>query len=237
LQALPGREEGATMVAGFNDPGAGNEERESSRLSRRQALKASATGIASMAWLLTIGHGGADLLDELARLAQGRPMTAARLATILRDERTEWNALLAAVGPHRMEIPGVEGNWSVKELVAHLTWYEQALVQGAHQVMTTGAFTRRALAGESMDERNARIAAEAGSRSVGEVLAEADATFGQLLQVIAAIPDDILNDARILGLPDDIAPWMRVANNSYAHYRQHEESVRAWLALQGSTHS
>lgn len=222
------------MVADFNDPGAGNEERVSSRLSRRRALKASAAGIASMAWLLTIGHGGADLLDELARLAQGRPMTASRLATILRDERTEWNALLAAVGPSRIEIPGVEGNWSVKELVAHLTWYEQAVVEGAHQVMTTGAYTRRAMGAGNIDERNARIAAESRSRPVAEVLAEADAIFGQLLQVIAAIPDDILNDARLLGLPDDVPPWMRVANNSYAHYRQHEESVRVWLALHGS---
>lgn len=227
------------MAANFDDvsagnTGAGHKERESPRLSRRQALKASAAGFAGMGWLLSIGHGGADLLDELARLAQGKPMTAARLSTILRDERAQWNALLASVGPQRMEIPGVERDWSAKELVAHLTWYEQAVVDGAHQVMTTGTFTRRAMAGENMDERNAHIAAEARSRSVSEVLAEADAVFDQLLQVITAIPDNILNDTRVLGLPDDIPPWMRVANNSYTHYRQHEDSVRAWLALHGS---
>jgi hypothetical protein len=222
------------MVADFTDPGAGSGAKESSRLSRRQALKASAAGFASMAWLLTTGHGGADLLDELTRLAQGKPMTAARLATILQDERAAWNALLAAVGPSRMELPGVEGDWSVKELVAHLTWYEQAVVDGAHQVMTTGAYTRRAMDGGNIDERNAHIAAESRSRSVGDVLAEADAVFSQLLQVIAAIPDNILNDARLLGLPDDVPPWMRVANNSYAHYRQHEEPIRAWLARHGS---
>jgi hypothetical protein len=26
---------------------------------------------------------------------------------------------------------------------------------------------------------------------------------------------------------------MRVANNSYAHYRQHAQSIQAWLARQG----
>lgn len=111
-----------------NKPRAESEARDPSRLSRRNALKAGATGMASMAgmaWALTLGHGGVDLVKELAHLAQGRPMTAARLADILRTERAQWNALLAQVGPNRMDIPGVEGTWSVKELVAHLTWYER----------------------------------------------------------------------------------------------------------------
>ncbi|HKT39722.1 MAG TPA: DinB family protein [Ktedonobacterales bacterium] len=213
-------------------PRADMEAREPSRLSRRNALKAGATGMASMAgmaWALTLGHGGADLVKELAHLAQGRPMTAARLTDILRTERAQWNALLAQVGPDRMEIPGVEGTWSVKELVAHLTWYEQAVVDGARQITSTGTFTR-ANDGLGMDERNARVAAESRARSVDDVLAEANDVFAQLLQVIAACPDDLLNNAKLLGLPDDVPPWMRVANNSYLHYQQHAQSIQAWLA-------
>jgi hypothetical protein len=205
-----------------------SEAREPSRLSRRNALKA---GMAGMAWALTVGHGSADLVKELTHLAQGRPMTAARLADILTARRAQWNALLAQVGPDSMEISGVEGTWSVKELVAHLTWYERAVVEGASQVMNSGAFTR-ANDGLGMDERNARIAAESRARPVNEVLAEADDVFDQLLRVIAACPDDLLNNAKVLGLPDDIPPWMRVANNSYLHYQQHEQSIRAWLAQQ-----
>lgn len=215
-----------------NDPRVESETREPSRLSRRNALKAGATGMASMAgmaWALTLGHGGADLVKELAHLAQGRPMTATRLADILRTERAQWNALLAQVRPNRMEIPGVEGTWSVKELVAHLTWYERAVLDGARQITNTGTFTR-ANDGLGMDERNTRIAAESRARSVAEALAEADDVFDQLLRVIAACPDDLLNNAKLLGLPDDIPPWMRVANNSYLHYQHHEQSIRAWLA-------
>jgi len=215
------------------------ETREPSRLSRRNALKAGAAGMASMAgmaWALTLGHGGADLVKELAHLAQGRPMTAARLADIVQAERVQWNGLLAQVGPDRMEIPGVEGTWSVKEVVAHLTWYERAIVDGAAQVMNTGTFTR-ANDGLGMDERNARIAAESRARSVDDVLAEADDVFAQLLQVIAACPDELLNNAKLLGLPDDVPPWMRVANNSYLHYQQHEQSIRAWLAQSDPVHS
>jgi DinB family protein len=196
-------------------------------LSRRAALRAGAA--AGFAALLTLGHITPALADELARLAHGQPMTAARLSDILRAERAQWNELLAQVGLDRMEIPGVEGEWSVKDLVAHLTWYERAIVEGAQQVLRTGIFTRRRPAGVGIDEMNARIAAESRARPAGEVLAEADAVFDQLLAVVAACPEDVLNDPRRLGLPDDMVPWMGVANNSYAHYRQHEQALRTWL--------
>src|SRR4051794_18108903 len=106
-------------------------------LSRRDALKAGAAGLAA---LLTLSHITPALAGELARLAQDQPMTGARLADILRAERVQWNALLDQVGIDRMDMPGVEGEWSVKQLVAHLTWYEQAVVEAARQVLGSGTF-------------------------------------------------------------------------------------------------
>jgi hypothetical protein len=203
-------------------------------LSRRDALKA---GVASMAWLFSLSHVTPAIARELDRMAAEGPMTGARFAGILRTERARWNTLLAQVGPERMEVPGVEGAWSVKEIIAHLTWYEGRVVEGAQRVMGTGVFelSREGLAALTMDERNDAIAAEARARPVGAVLSEAEATFGELMGLTAAIPDELLNDAQALGLPDDIPPWMRVANNSYAHYREHEESVRAWLSRTSSS--
>ncbi|MBF6591715.1 MAG: DinB family protein [Ktedonobacterales bacterium] len=200
--------------------------RDVAALSRRGALKAGAVGLAA---LLTLSHMTPALADELARLAQDRPMTGARLAGILRAERTQWNGLLAQISLERMEVPGVEGEWSVKQLVAHLTWYERGVVEGAQQVLSTGTFTRRRPPGLGVDEQNVHIAAESRVRSASDVLAEADEVFGQLLAIVETCPEDILNDPRRLGLPGDMVPWMGVANNSYAHYHEHEPALRAWL--------
>jgi hypothetical protein len=196
------------------------------RVSRRNALKAGASGLAA---LLTLSHITPALADELAQLAGHPPMTGPKLAGILRTERARWNALLAQVRLDRMDVPGVEGEWSVKELVAHLTWYEQAIVEGAEQALRTGTFTRRRPEGVGLDEMNERIAQAAHARPAADVLAEADAVFGQLLELIAAAPQEMLNDPRRLGLPEDMVPWMGVANNSYAHYREHEPALRVWL--------
>jgi len=196
-------------------------------MSRRNALKA---GAASLAGLLNLSHITPALAAELKRLAGERPMTGARLAAILQEERERWKALVAQVGPDRMEIPGVEGDWSVKDLIAHLTWYEAAVVEGAQQVLTTGSFTRRRRGDLSLDENNVQIAAASRSRSIKEVQDEADRVFAQLLVVVNACPDEILNDPKLLGLPDDLVPWMAIANNSYGHYREHEPALQAWLA-------
>src|SRR2546423_1228310 len=80
--------------------------------------------------------------------------------------------------------------------------------------------------GMGLDEMNAQIAAEASVRPASAVLAAAQEAFDQLLAVIAACPENILNDPRILGLPDDTPPWIRVANSSYAHYREHEPALQ-----------
>ena len=171
------------------------------------------------------------LQDELAQLAQDGPMTSARLASILRTERARRNMLLERVGLDRMEAPGVEGTWSVKELVAHLTWYERAVVDGARQVMGQGTYTRPAdqQPALTIDERNAHIAAENHTRPVRDVLAEAEQVFNQLLAVVEACPDDLLNDPQRVGRPDEITPWMLIANNSFAHFRHHEPAIRTWL--------
>ncbi|HWE64466.1 MAG TPA: DinB family protein [Chloroflexota bacterium] len=197
-------------------------------VTRKEVLK---TGVvaAGMAWLLALGHTSPAIAGEVNRLAQAGPMSAARLVAILRRERAQWDALLAMVGQERMDLPGVEGEWSVKQIVAHLTWYEGVVVEGARQLLSTGTFIRTGLRALSLDERNAILAAQSQSRPVRDVLAESEQVFGQLLAVVAGCPDEILNDPRRLGLPEDVVPWTLVANNSYAHYQEHAPAIRAWL--------
>ncbi|HEX5692552.1 MAG TPA: maleylpyruvate isomerase N-terminal domain-containing protein, partial [Roseiflexaceae bacterium] len=60
-------------------------------------------------------------------------MTKAKLLETLRRERAEWDALVAQVPRDRMTIPGVAGHWSVKDVIAHLTYYERWLADRLHE--------------------------------------------------------------------------------------------------------
>ncbi len=43
-----------------------------------------------------------------------------QLVEIIEEERTDWEALLADVDPDRIDEPGVNGNWSFRDVTAHL---------------------------------------------------------------------------------------------------------------------
>jgi hypothetical protein len=159
-------------------------------------------------------------------------MTGAWLADILRAARAAWLDLLAEVGEERMTEPGVDGLWSVQEVVAHLTWYERVIVEGAQRLLRTGSYERSGLQLLSIDERNAVIASQSRERPLKDVLAESEQVYRQFLATIEACPDDLLNDPLRLGLPPEAAPWTLVAANSYEHYEQHMQAIRAWLDRQ-----
>ena len=46
----------------------------------------------------------------------------------IKTARLAWDAQLARLRPDQTSIPGVVGNWSVKDLVAHITWSEREMV-------------------------------------------------------------------------------------------------------------
>jgi hypothetical protein len=56
------------------------------------------------------------------------PITKAYLLRELRVARAEWDALMDEVGPARMTEPGAAGDWSVKDVTAHLASYNRWFV-------------------------------------------------------------------------------------------------------------
>jgi DinB superfamily len=144
----------------------------------------------------------------------------------LRTEREQWEALLAQVGEERMLQPGVAGEWSVKDIIAHVTWGEREAL---------GILQAHALVGSDLwnlpqDERNAVVFSENRALPLHKVLTEAQQVYAQLLDAVQALSDEDLNDpSRFRYMPTDWLPWRIVAGNSYEHYRQHTPSIRAWL--------
>ena len=54
-------------------------------------------------------------------------MQKSDLLNWLHQEQQEWEALLTQVGSERMEQPGVNAQWSMKDLVAHQTGWNRRL--------------------------------------------------------------------------------------------------------------
>lgn len=150
-------------------------------------------------------------------------MNKAELLDRIGAERARWEALLAMVDEARMDEPGVAGEWSVKDIVAHITWHEREMV---------GMIRRHALVGSglwqlALDQRNAEIFKENKDRPLDDVLEESRAVHQQFLDALGTLSEeDLVDPGRFPGMPPDWRPWDVVAGNSYEHYEQHMQDVR-----------
>jgi hypothetical protein len=125
-----------------------------------------------------------------------------------------------------MTIPGALGKWSVKDLVAHITWSEREMV---------GMLAARALLGSDLwnltnDERNEIVYQQNHDRPLDEVLAESKAVYAHLFELISAMSAAELNDpGQFAAMPAGWLPWRVIAGNTYIHYREHAQNLKDWL--------
>src|ERR1700712_3504931 len=113
-------------------------------------------------------------------------MDKSELLSGVQEEYKQWQALLNQIGEARMDQPGVAADWSIKDIVAHLTGWRRrtvARLQAAQRGEGEPApFWPAQL--QTDDEINAWIYAANRGRSVREVLDESDRVFQQLLAAI-----------------------------------------------------
>ena len=153
-------------------------------------------------------------------------MTKAQYMEMLHTERARWDALLDEVGEARMTEPGVAGKWSVKDVIAHVTWSEREMV---------GVLRERALGGSELwrvneDERNAAVYEQNRDRPLDEVLRESREVYQQLLELLEDVTDEDLNDnSRFRNMIPGVPLWQLLDGNTAHHYRAHASGVRAWL--------
>ena len=144
--------------------------------------------------------------------------------------------------------PGVEGIWSVKEIIAHIAGFEhyaaalltdlfraelraQAALDAFYQQQldhyrAQHADFPAALDALDGDQLNTLFVAVRNQHSVHDVLEFEQQTYQQLLEATRALPETDLTDPSKAGGRTllEILP-----NQSYGHYRMHTPAMRRWL--------
>jgi len=148
------------------------------------------------------------------------------LSTV-RSTRAELDSAITALVDEQMLEPGASGEMSVKDILAHIAWFEREMIGVLHQ---------RALAGSDLwnlpsDERNAVIYRLNRQRSLQDIRQEAEAVFQQLLGELENLDEAALDDpGRFRDMPADWSPRQLLAENTSEHYQHHLADIHAWLA-------
>lgn len=147
------------------------------------------------------------------------------LTTLLYGRR-DWDALLEEVDEVRIQQPGVCGKWSIKDLIAHVTWFEAEMVELFRSCTLSGS----PLWELKTDQRNERIFQDNQFRSLDDIRQESLKVFAHLLTAIEEVtPAALLDPGEISGMPADWDPLEILASNTWGHYEVHSRHIRDFL--------
>jgi hypothetical protein len=153
-------------------------------------------------------------------------MTKSKLLDEVQSGRAEWDALIAQIDRSMMTKPGVEGQWSLKDIIAHVGWGEREVADTMHSRVLDGSD----LWNLRQNERNAAVFELYKDQPLDQVIEEEQHAYQHLLAGIQSLSEEEITDpSRFKDMPDDWEPWMIVAQNTYQHYPDHIWPIREWL--------
>lgn len=136
-----------------------------------------------------------------------------------REQHDRLAAQIAALTDEQLTQPGVTDDWSVKDHLAHLTWWARRVID-----MLGGApdpIGELGLSEPSEDEINAQVRERSRKRSLTDVRADFEASYQDMLRLITTVSEESL--ASRYG-------WM--SGNADSHYAEHAAMFEVWRARQ-----
>ena len=118
-----------------------------------------------------------------------------------------------------MMAPGVAGDWSVKDTLAHVATWEEEALKYLPLVLAGGRPPRYASYG-GIDAFNARMAEAKRRLSLAEVQRHLEETHRQLIAYLRRVPEEqFATETRFRH---------RLRLDTYSHYPLHATMIRAW---------
>jgi uncharacterized protein (TIGR03083 family) len=154
-------------------------------------------------------------------------MSVAELSALIRATSTRLELLLAQLSVAEMNLPGAVGVWSVKDVLAHLAFWNRYAINLLHSIAR--GETPELGADDETERNNASVVAQYYQRPLAAVIADWQQAREELLDALEDLDDLDLND------PDRF-PWSegrslldRIAGNSFDHEQEHIEQIREWM--------
>lgn len=154
-----------------------------------------------------------------------RPAQLEALAAELREARDAFVTALDAMDPQLLTAPGLAGQWSARELVAHLGYWAGHAAEAIHHAEQgrTETFGQDEM---DVDERNAVVARVAAQTDLAVVRQREQAAYEALLTAIGRADPAWLDERVAYG--DSLEHVIR--DDGPDHYREHAAEVAAWSA-------
>ncbi len=145
--------------------------------------------------------------------------------TQIQTHKTAFHTSLAELTAEQLTAPNTLANgWSLKDLLAHITWYEREMVELLSSMSMADSSPRWGL---PHDERNQAIYEENQDKPLAEVQSEAEQVYQDMLAALTNLDEAALHDAsHFAEMPPDWTPWELIAGNADLHYADHIQEIK-----------
>ena len=131
-----------------------------------------------------------------------------------------FNESYASLSDSQLMEAGVTGAWSVRDILAHVTTWEEEALKHLPLILKGGRPPRYSVQYGGIDAFNARMTEQKRNLSLSEVRAQLAATHGRLIDFIQSAPEQqLIGETRFRH---------RLRLDTYSHYPLHAEAIRQW---------
>ena len=150
------------------------------------------------------------------------------LLTAIRRERTKLDALLAPVDEPAMLAAARDDGWTAKDILAHLTTWEQRLLRWIERWPTTGDPGRPEIgvSWDGFDELNERDYLATKDMGLPDVRRASTKAYEAVITALDSMTDD---DLALRPETADGPSWSWIIGaNTHRHYEEHRKEMAAW---------
>ncbi len=135
---------------------------------------------------------------------------------------TDFLSSYAGLRDAQMLEPGVSGTWSVRDIIAHVTtWEEEALAQ-LPVILAGRRPPRYSVTYGGINAFNALMTERKRGYSPAEILRQRDEVHGRLVRYVLSVRDEeFTRETRFR---------RRLRLDTYNHYPKHARAIRSWRA-------
>ncbi len=155
-------------------------------------------------------------------------LTRAIILERMAEERAAFEQAIAGLDATQMTVSKVIGDWTIKDILAHITAWERDLI-GWLETAQRGLPPPIPPVGgwdAYIEEFNAQVYAANRDRPLDQVMADFDAVYKRLMVMLRALPDDPADPLWAVW-EGKKPPWGLIAT-FYEHYRDHRQPIEAW---------
>jgi len=131
-----------------------------------------------------------------------------------------FNASFAGLSEEQLLEPGVTGDWSVRDIIAHVTTWDEETLEHLPTVLDGRKPPRYSTTYGGIDRFNALMTAKKKELPLAEVLRQLADSHRRVIELIGRAPEDqLIRDTRFR---------RRLRLDTYSHYPKHTAAIRRW---------